>query len=134
MNTERYENGAPERVRVYGGTVTEWRTWSTAAGRDILDQVEIAYSEYENIPGTETEPGRVRLLSRGSEDFSPERLRRDVVRVEVRAWYGGRYPGSGRRIWEVIFSGRVRRSDRAALRRSYRDRERGALAVEVRTV
>ena len=54
-------------IRIYGKKLNTWKV-PDEAGREIIRQYEFAYKEYDVETGD--------LVGEGSEDFSPERLKK----------------------------------------------------------
>lgn len=102
-------------VRVYGKVLEQWFAYNEN-GREVLTQEEIAYRDFD------TETGE--LVGVGSEDFSPERERREIDRAWVWTWDGQRRNRGGYRWFENAGYFKFRKSERAALREYIKARHR----------
>lgn len=77
-----------DKVRIYGKTVNTWTTYDIIKDREYTTQYEVAYTDYF-IDG--------RVAGKGTEDFSPERYRRDIKEGWVFTWDGERRNKGGHR-------------------------------------
>lgn len=89
-----------EKIRVYGKTVNRW-TSEDEKGRVYTTQYEIEYKEYDK---------EWNLVGAGTEDFSPERLHKEVEAKFVYTWDGQKRNKGGYRWFEAQGHVKVRKS------------------------
>lgn len=80
-------------IRIYGKEIRTWEHIEKRNGRDIkvISQIEIEYKEYD-LDGN--------LISAGTEDFSRERYRNELISCQVCTWDGLRLNKGGHRWFE----------------------------------
>lgn len=82
-----------DKIRIYGKTLNRWTAAQTINDieRDVTTQIEIAYKDYY-LDGT--------VAGSGSEDFSPERYRKEIATYEARTWDGNKRNRGGHKAWD----------------------------------
>lgn len=82
-----------DKVRIYGKVLNKWTATATFNGmdREMVVQLEIAYTDYYE-DGT--------IAGVGSEDFSPERYRKEIAVYETRTWDGCKRNRGGHKAWD----------------------------------
>lgn len=109
-------------IRIYGKKLNTWKT-QDEAGREIIRQYEFAYKEYDVETGD--------LVGEGSEDFSPERLKKQTEEHWIFTWDGERRNKGGHRWFDE--RGYVRhRSSEKKLVKEYMKNKYNAELVELR--
>lgn len=110
------------RIRIYGKELQSW-TATDENGREKTTQVEYSYTEY-NENGEK--------VGTGSEDFSLERLRTEILDGRVFTWDGERRNKGGYRWFTDEGFYRIRRSDRKEFTELMKNRY-SATMVQYRT-
>ena len=102
-----------EKVRIYGKTLNTWES-KDESGRMRVTQYEVSYKDYDAETGS--------LVGIGSEDFSPERLRKQTEERWVYTWDGVRRNKGGYRWFDARGSLHFRKSGRKQLLRLFKSR------------
>lgn len=101
-----------ETIKTYGKVLNVWKHMATKTwnGKSIeveeTVQRELSYKEY-NADGE--------LISKGSEDFSPERENNSLVFYRIFTWDGERYNKGGNRWFDEALCVKIDRKDRKKL-------------------
>ena len=107
------------KVRIYKPFWTKvWTVRDIITSRDVVVQYEYSYTEID------TESGNV--VGMGTEDFSPERYRREVVTRWIYTWDGTRRNKGGHRWFDDRGRVTYRRTQVADVREYYRNRYQAA--------
>ena len=108
--------------RIYGKELERW-TYTDDNGRERLRQVEIAYKEYDAETGD--------LIGAGSEDFSLERYKKELLNKFVYTWDGVKRNKGGCRWFECRTSVLYNRKDARNIKNHF-GRLYGSALVELR--
>lgn len=98
------------KIRLYGKTLQEWTT-QDENGREWIIQSEISYRDIDIETGD--------VVATGSEDFSPERKRRELTRKWLYTWDGERRNKGGKRWFECRGLITFRSSEKGAVKEYY---------------
>lgn len=110
------------KIRIYGKTLEIW-TAEDERGRNRITQREISYHEYDSETGE--------LVGAGSEDFSPERQKRELEDRWAWTWDGERRNKGGKRWFEDHGLVRFRKSEKAEVKK-YLQNKYGAAELQLR--
>lgn len=99
------------KIRIYGKVINTWtRMMPLAAGREIevISQLEIAYKEYSLDDGS--------LVGEGTEDFSSDRHKRELLYKSVWVWDGKKLNKGGHRWFDLVGDIKFQKSQRKAVK------------------
>ena len=114
-------------IRIYGKVAKTWKQTVVINGweHEVTTQMEIKYKEYY-LDG--------KLKSVGTEDFSPERYKNELVNCQVCTWDGKRRNKGGHRWFDLEGSMTILKRQRKDVKKYLENKYKESEIVELRTI
>lgn len=111
------------RVRLYGKKVSKWMH-EDERGRNVCYQFEMEYKEYSVENGT--------LVGEGTEDFSTERYRQEIITKLVWTWDGKKRNKGGHRWFEFLGYVEFAKRDKKLVQECLKNKYKGTEEIQLR--